>query len=235
MESAHDTYRPVALVTGANRGIGLELCRQLAALGYEVVLGARDAAKGRQAASALGEQVTACELDVAVQASVDAAAAWLDERYGRCDVLINNAGIDYDTDATAAGADLSRVQRALETNLLGAWRCTLALLPLLRHSARARIVNVSSREASLTDMGAGSPGYHVGKAALNALTRTLAAELRDERILVNAASPGWTATDMGGSGGRPISDGAASVLWAVTLPDDGPTGGFFQDGQPLAW
>jgi len=226
---------PVAVVTGGNRGIGLELCRQLQALGYDVVLGARDAAKGDEAARGLGERVTARQLDVANQASVNEAAAWVEQRYGRCDVLINNAGADYDTDAMAGSAELPRVQRALETNLFGAWRTCLALLPLLRRSPRARIVNVSSREASLTDMGAGMPGYHVGKAALNALTRTLAAELRDERILINAVSPGWTATDMGGSGGRPIADGAASILWGVTLGDDGPTGGFFQDGQPLPW
>jgi NAD(P)-dependent dehydrogenase (short-subunit alcohol dehydrogenase family) len=226
---------PVAVVTGGNRGIGLELCRQLAALGYEVVLGARDAAKGQEAAQGLGERVTARQLDVADQASVDAAAAWVRQRYGRCDVLVNNAGADYDTDAIASNADLPRVQRALETNLFGAWRTSLALLPLLRRSPRARIVNVSSREASLHDMGAGMPGYHVGKTALNALTRTLAAELRDGNILVNAVSPGWTATDMGGSGGRPIADGAASILWGITVGDDGPTGGFFQDGQPLPW
>jgi NAD(P)-dependent dehydrogenase (short-subunit alcohol dehydrogenase family) len=235
MNLAQQATAPVAVVTGGNRGIGLELCRQLEALGYEVILGARDAAKGEEAARGLGDRVTARQLDVANQASVDAAAAWVEQRYRRCDVLVNNAGADYDTDAMASSADLARVKRALETNLFGAWRTCLALSPLLRRSARARIVNVSSREASLTDMGAGMPGYHVGKAALNALTRTLAAELRDEGILVNAVSPGWTATDMGGSGGRPIADGAASILWGVTLGDDGPTGGFFQDGQPLPW
>jgi NAD(P)-dependent dehydrogenase (short-subunit alcohol dehydrogenase family) len=226
---------PVAVVTGGNRGIGLELCRQIAALGYDVVLGARDAARGQAAAQSLGERVTARQLDVADQASVEEAAAWVEQHYRRCDVLVNNAGSDYDTDAMATSADLPRVQRALETNLFGAWRTCLALLPLLRRSPRARIVNVSSREASLTDMGGGMPGYHVGKAALNALTRTMAAELRDERILVNAVSPGWTATDMGGSGGRPVVEGAASILWGVTLGDDGPSGGFFQDGQPLPW
>jgi NAD(P)-dependent dehydrogenase (short-subunit alcohol dehydrogenase family) len=155
---------PVAVVTGGNRGIGLELCRRLEALGYDVVLGARDAAKGEEAARGLGQRVSARQLDVADQASVDVAAAWVERRYGRCDVLVNNAGADYDTDAMAASADLPRVQRALDTNLFGAWRTCLALLPMLRRSARARIVNVSSREASLTDMEGGMPGYHVGKA-----------------------------------------------------------------------
>ena len=226
---------PVAVVTGANRGIGVEVCRQLVDRGFSVVLGSRDLAKGERAAKQLPGNASARQLDVADQGSVDAAAAWVAERYGRCDALVNNAGVDYDTDAMAVSADLARVHRAMETNLFGAWRTCLALLPLLRESPHGRIVNVSSEEASLADMGAGSPAYHVTKAALNALTRTLAAELRDSAVLVNAISPGWTATDMGGSGGRPIAEGAASIAWAVTLPDNGPTGGFFQDGQPLAW
>ena len=229
------TSRPVAVVTGASRGIGVEVCRQLVEHGFFVVLGSRDLAKGGQAAKQLPGNASARQLDVADQGSVDAAAAWVAERYGRCDALVNNAGVDYDTDAMAASADLARVHRAMETNLFGAWRTCLALLPLLRESPHGRIVNVSSEEASLADMGAGTPAYHVTKAALNAFTRTLAAELRDSAVLVNAVSPGWTATDMGGRGGRPIAEGAASIVWGVTLPDDGPTGGFFQDGQPLAW
>jgi NAD(P)-dependent dehydrogenase (short-subunit alcohol dehydrogenase family) len=123
----------------------------------------------------------------------------------------------------------------METNLFGAWRTALALLPLLRQSPRPRIVNVSSGSGSLADMSAGTPAYSVSKAALNALTRILAAELRSERVLVNAVCPGWVATDMGGAGGRPVADGAASVTWAVLLGDDGPTGGFFRDGRPVAW
>ena len=230
-----DGLQAVAVVTGGNRGIGLEVCRQLAQLGFLAILGARDAAKGQQAAEQLDGNVVARQLDVSNQTSVDAAAAWVTERYNRCDALINNAGVDYDTDATATDADLARVQRALETNVFGAWRTCQAFLAMLQRSPHPRIVNVSSREASLTEMGAGTPGYHVTKAALNALTRTLAAELQADRVLVNAVSPGWTATDMGGSGGRPIGDGAASIVWGVTLPDDGPTGGFFEDGQPLPW
>ena len=126
-------------------------------------------------------------------------------------------------------------RQALDTNLLGAWRAVHAVLPLLRRSAHARIVNVSSESGSLASMGAGTPAYHVSKAALNALTRTLAAELGTDGILVNAVCPGWVATDMGGPGGRPVRDGAASVRWAATLPDDGPTGGFFRDGRPVPW
>jgi len=228
---------PVAVVTGANRGIGLEVCRQLAGLGYAVVLGSRDLRKGRRAAARLGDapNVTPCQLDVADDDSVRAAARWVAERFGRCDALVNNAAIHYDSGNLAERADLVVVHEAMETNLFGAWRTTLALLPLLRRSGRGRIVNVSSEGGSLAGMGAGTPAYHVTKAALNALTRTLAAELRSAGILVNAVCPGWTATDMGGPAGRPVVDGAASVVWGVTLPDDGPTGGFFRDGRPLRW
>jgi NAD(P)-dependent dehydrogenase (short-subunit alcohol dehydrogenase family) len=174
-------------------------------------------------------------LDVADQASVDALAGEVGERLGRLDVLVNNAAIHYDTWQRAEGADLDVVQEALETNLLGAWRVTLALLPLLRKSGHGRVVNVSSELGSLANMGGGTPAYAVSKAALNALTRILAAELRRDHILVNAVCPGWAATDMGGPGGRPVAEGARSVLWGIDLPDDGPTGGFFQDGRALPW
>jgi len=161
--------------------------------------------------------------------------AELERDPGRLDVLINNAAIDYDTWQSAVDADLHVVSEALDTNLLGAWRTAQACLPLLRRSPSARIVNVSSGAGSISDMGSGAPAYSISKAALNALTRILAADLRRERILVNAACPGWVATDMGGPGGRPVEDGAASVMWAVCLPDDGPTGGFFRDGRQLDW
>jgi NAD(P)-dependent dehydrogenase (short-subunit alcohol dehydrogenase family) len=233
-----DTARPVAVVTGANRGIGLEVCRQLAERGYAAVLGSRSVERGEAAARRLadaGLEVHACRLDVADADSVERAAGWVARSFGRCDALVNNAAIDYDTDERAATADLERVHRAMETNMFGAWRTTLALLPLLRRAAHPRIVNVSSEAGSLASMGAGTPAYHVTKAALNALTRTLAAELRADGVLVNAICPGWTATDMGGRGGRPVSEGAASVVWGVLLPDDGPTGGFFRDGHPLPW
>ena len=226
----------VAVVTGANRGIGLDVCRQLAALGYAVVLGSRDPDKGRAAADRLGSpRVVSCRLDVADEASVRAAADWVGARFGRCDALVNNAAIDYDPAERASSADLGVVHDAMETNLFGAWRTTLAFLPLLRASGHGRIVNVSSESGSLASMGAGAPAYSVSKASMNALTRILAAELRPAGILVNAICPGWTATDMGGHAGRPVADGAASVVWGVTLPDDGPTGGFFRDGRSLRW
>jgi NAD(P)-dependent dehydrogenase (short-subunit alcohol dehydrogenase family) len=230
--------RPVAVVTGANRGIGREVVRRLAGEGHRVVLGARDEARGRAAADELGGAaagIVAYALDVADDESVRAAAARVGAELGRCDALVNNAAVDYDTDARATTADLGRVQRAMETNLYGAWRTAVAFLPLLRRSPHPRLVNVSSGGGSISEMGAGTPAYSVSKAALNALTRILAAELRADGVLVNAVCPGWAATDMGGPGGRPVGEGAASVVWAVLLDDDGPTGGFFRDGGPVAW
>jgi NAD(P)-dependent dehydrogenase (short-subunit alcohol dehydrogenase family) len=216
----------VALVTGGNRGIGLEVCRQLARNGHDVFLGSRDRAKGERVARGL----RVVQLDVSDPGSVERAAREIDF----LDILVNNAAILYDTWARGTDADLDQVHTALETNLFGAWRTTQAFLPQLRASAHGRVVNVSSEGGSLSGMGGGTPAYSVSKAALNALTRVLAAELRRDRILVNAICPGWTDTDMG-QGGRPVEQGAASVVWAAELPDGGPTGGFFRDGRPLPW
>lgn len=174
-------------------------------------------------------------LDVTDTDGLAAAAVAVGEAAGHVDVLVNNAAIHYDTWQDASTADLAVVREAWETNVLGAWQTTQAFLPLLRRSAHPRIVMVSSESGSLASMGGGTPAYHVTKAALNALTRTLAAELRRDRILVNAVCPGWVATDMGGAGGRPVADGAASVLWAVDLPDSGPTSTFTRDGRPIPW
>jgi NAD(P)-dependent dehydrogenase (short-subunit alcohol dehydrogenase family) len=229
---------PVSLVTGGNRGIGREVCRRLAELGHTVILTARDPAKAEAAAAALaghGAPVRSFPLDVTGDGDAARLTDHLAERYGRLDVLVNNAAIDYDTWQRVSGADLDVVQEAVETNLYGPWRLTMALLPLLRASAHPRIVNVSSEAGSLASMGAGTPAYNVTKAGLNALTRMFAADLRADRILVNSVCPGWVATDMGGPGGRPVADGAAGIVWAATLPDDGPTGGFFRDGRPLPW
>ena len=229
---------PLALVTGANRGIGFEVCRQLAMRGFVVLLSARDEAKARAAADKLNRtgSVEPLVLDVADAGSIARAAAEVTDRFGYLNVLINNAAIHYDTWEKVENADIDgTVTEAIETNLLGPWRMVQAFLPLLRKTRTARIVNVSSESGSLAEMGAGPPAYQVTKAGLNALTRTLAGELRGTGILVNAVCPGWVATDMGGSGGRPVSDGAAGIVWAATLPDGGPTGGFFRDGKPLPW
>jgi NAD(P)-dependent dehydrogenase (short-subunit alcohol dehydrogenase family) len=230
--------RAIALVTGANRGIGREVVRQLAQAGFTTILGARDPDKGEAAAAELrghGLGVEFRRIDVADAESVKVLGEGLASDFRRLDVLVNNAAVHYDTWQSGADADLDVVREALETNVLGAWRTAQACLRLLRRSPHGRLVNVSSGAGSLAGMGAGAPGYSVSKAALNAMTRILAAELRDDGVLVNAVCPGWVATDMGGSGGRPVEQGGASVMWAVTLADDGPTGGFFRDGRPLEW
>ncbi|GAB3904807.1 SDR family oxidoreductase [Kibdelosporangium lantanae] len=222
-----------ALVTGANRGIGREVCRQLAALGHTVLLTARSAESAAHAARDLGGNVRPLKLDVTDGADVERVVDEVTERFGRLDVLVNNAAITYDTWQRAVSADLDVVRHAMETNLYGAWRLTQGLLPLLTASDHARVVNVSSGAGSLAEMGGGTPAYAISKVSLNALTRMLAAELPG--ILVNAVCPGWVATDMGGPGGRPVAKGAAGIVWAATLDDDGPTGGFFRDRQPIAW
>jgi len=217
----------IAVITGANRGIGLEVARQLAARGDTAILTARDLTKAQAAAERVG--ASAAQLDVTDPENVQRFA----ETVAEVDALVNNAAINYDTGERATTADLDVVRDTLETNLLGAWRTAQALLPKLQRSAHPRIVNVSSGSGQLSDMGGGTPAYRVSKTALNALTRMLAAEV--PRARVNSVCPGWVATDMGGAGGRPVADGAAGVVWAIDVPDDGPTGGFFRDGQCLPW
>ncbi|MFE2867622.1 SDR family oxidoreductase [Embleya sp. NPDC059259] len=229
---------PISLVTGANRGIGREVARRLGLVGHTVLLGARAVESAESAARELraaGLDAHPVHLDVTDPAGVRHAAAEVERRFGGLDTLVNNAAISYDSRQRATDADLAVVVEAGETNLYGPWRTVQAFLPLLRRSAHPRIVNVSSEAASLTNMGGGAPAYTVSKVGLNALTRMLAAELRPDRILVNAICPGWVATDPGGPGGRPVEAGAAGIVWAATLPDAGPTGGFFRDTRPLPW
>jgi NAD(P)-dependent dehydrogenase (short-subunit alcohol dehydrogenase family) len=231
----------VALVTGANRGIGREVARQLSERGYEVLVSARDGQKARTAAEELtrstGRALTPLTLDVSDPQSIAAAAERVRAEPGRLDVLVNNAGIGSDFGVSGTEPDFAAVQRALDTNFYGAYRLTVELLGLLRESAHPRIVNVSSGMGGVAEMGGWSPGYRVSKAALNAMTRILATELKDARFLVNSACPGFVNTDMGGPMGatKPVEDGAAGIVWLATLPDDGPSGGFFRDGQPVAF
>jgi NAD(P)-dependent dehydrogenase (short-subunit alcohol dehydrogenase family) len=228
-----------ALVSGANRGLGLEVVRQLAATGMTVLLGSRDLALGERAAQRLrrdGGDVTAVRLDVTNQADIDAVAGHIEKTYGRLDVLINNAGAYYDMGEVPSSIDLDTVRAALETNLFGAWRVCEALLPLMRPFGFGRIVNVSSGCGSSAVDGECCPAYRVSKAALNTYTRTLAAELSGSGILVNAVCPGWTHTDMGGAGGRPAGESAQGVVWAACLPPtSSTTGRFFRDRQLIHW
>jgi NAD(P)-dependent dehydrogenase (short-subunit alcohol dehydrogenase family) len=228
----------VALVTGANRGLGFEVTRQLAARGYTVLLGARDPAKGRQAAKRLAGgagEVTPVTLDVDRPGQVDALAARIGREHGRLDVLVNNAGGHLDRGARAESEDIDAVQAALDTHLLGAWRLCRALLPLMRRHGYGRIVNVTSGCANGWPGGVGYPAYRVSKAALNTFTRVLAAELAGSGILVNAVCPGWTATDLGGRGGGPVERGAAGIVWAACLPEPGINGALLRDGQRIDW
>ncbi len=236
----------VVLVTGAAHGLGREVARQLTAAAYQVVITARDAERAAQVADELGPSVSALPvgLDVSDPLSVTAAAKALTASPGRLDALINNAAAYVDWTETATEANLDDAHQVMETNLFGAWRLTQALLPLLRKSPAPRVVNVSSGAGSHDDQafglrsrGGAAASYGITKAALNALTSTLATELADTGILVNAVCPGLTATWPGAEnmGARPVSDSAPGIVWAATLPDDGPTGGFFRDGMPLPW
>jgi NAD(P)-dependent dehydrogenase (short-subunit alcohol dehydrogenase family) len=226
---------PIALVTGANRGLGRETARQLAERGYETIVSARDESKAREAAEAIGGRPL--QLDVADPASIERAAAAIGEDPGALDVLVNNAGAGFDFGVSGAEPDFDAIERSLETNFLGAYRLTVALLPLLRASGHPRIVNVSSGMGAVNEMGGWSPGYRVSKASLNAMTRILAAELESDGVKVNSACPGFVKTDMGTPMGayKSIEDGASGIVWLATLPDDGPSGGFFRDGKRLAF
>jgi len=226
----------VALVSGGNRGIGLEVCRQLAGREITVVMGSRDDEQGRAAASGLPDSVVVRQLDVTDPGSVERLSHSVEEEFGRLDILVNNAAISNDAGQRGVDADLDRVKEALEANLFGAWRLCEMAIPLMRRNSYGRIVNVSTGLAALEDMGGGYPGYRVSKTALNVLMRILASELRGSGILVNAVNPGWVQTDMGGSGAtRPVEEGAEALVWAATLSNNGPTGGFFRDRQPVAW
>ena len=227
----------VALVTGANRGIGHETARQLAAQGYTVIASARDAAKAEAAVAAIEGDVRPLELDVSDPASIDAAVQAVKADPGRLDVLVNNAGVGLDWGVSGTDPDFDKIQETFDTNLLGAYRIAIGLLPLLHASEHPRIVNVSSGMGGVTEMGGWSPGYRISKASLNAVTRILSTELADAGVLVNSACPGFVATDMGGQFGatKPVEDGAAGIVWLATLPDDGPSGGFFRDAKQIAF
>ncbi len=226
----------VALVSGANRGIGREVVRQLAVRGVTTILGSRDEEKGRTAAEGIDGEVVVRRLDVTDEKGIQNLAHEVEEEFGRLDVLVNNAGVSMDSGRRGVNADLDVVRETLELNLFGAWRLCEAFVPLMQRNNYGRIVNVSSGMGALNEMGGGSPAYRVSKTALNALTRILASELRGSGILVNSVCPGWVRTDMGGSGAaRSVEEGADTLVWAATLADNGPTGGFFRDRRPIPW
>jgi NAD(P)-dependent dehydrogenase (short-subunit alcohol dehydrogenase family) len=223
----------LALVTGGNRGIGLEVARQLGRDGMRILLGSRDPQRGEAAAATLrgeGLDITPLELDVADPAAAASVGPAIEAAGGRLEVLVNNAGVY--PGGRASQIDFDVVEETWQANAAGAWRVAVAAIPFMEPGAR--IVNVSSGAGSLTTMDASMPAYNVSKAALNAITRVLAADLPG--LLVNSVCPGWVRTDMCGAGAsRSVEEGAASVLWAARLGPDGPTGGFFRDGSPVEW
>jgi NAD(P)-dependent dehydrogenase (short-subunit alcohol dehydrogenase family) len=229
----------VAVVTGGNRGIGREICRQLAELNIEVVLTARDIEAGNAAAGQFSEgglPVQFHPLDVSQPTSVKQLADFVADTLGRLDILVNNAGIYIDRGISPLEIEPSLVQKTLDTNLFGPLYLCQSIIPIMKKKRYGRIVNISSQMGSLTDMGRGGLAYRVSKTALNALSRVLANELSGTNILVNTVDPGWVRTDMGGSSApRSVSEGADTATWLATLPDDGPTGGFFRDRQQRTW
>jgi NAD(P)-dependent dehydrogenase (short-subunit alcohol dehydrogenase family) len=238
--------KTIVLVTGANKGIGYEIAAGLGALGWTVGVGARDKERREAAVEKLragGVDAFGVPLDVTDDASVAAAARLIEERTGRLDVLVNNAGVTGGGPQEPTVVDPAAVRTAVETNVIGVLRVTNAMLPLLRRSASPRIVNMSSSVGSLArqtdpaaETGPLSAAYSPSKSMLNALTIQYAKELRDTNILINAGCPGYTATDLNGFRGvRTPEQGAAIAIQLATLPDDGPTGGFFEDAGVVPW
>jgi NAD(P)-dependent dehydrogenase (short-subunit alcohol dehydrogenase family) len=236
----------IALVTGANKGIGYEIAAGLGALGMRVGVGARNAANRDTAVEKLraaGVDAFGVALDVTDDASVNAAAALIEQQFGRLDVLVNNAGITGGRDQLPTSVDPDTIRTVVETNVIGVVRVTNAMLPLLRRSASPRIVNMSSTVGSLTrqsnpdlDMGPISGAYSPSKTFLNAVTVQYVKELAGTNILINAACPGYCATDLNNfSGVRTAEQGAQTAIRLATLPADGPNGGFFDDEGPIAW
>jgi NAD(P)-dependent dehydrogenase (short-subunit alcohol dehydrogenase family) len=229
----------VALVTGANRGIGYEICHQLGQAGYTVVLTARDPQKGAKAAELLRQQGLAVHfhpLDVTDPAAARQAADFVARELGRLDALVNNAAVALDPRASLETVCLDVLRRTLETNLAGALSCCQAFLPMMRQQEYGRIVNVSSGRGSFSKLAAGGPCYRISKTALNALTVILADEVKETNILVNAMTPGWVRTRLGGlKARRSTSQGAETAVWLAMLPDDGPRGQFFRDRKEFPW
>lgn len=234
------TEKRIALVTGANRGIGHEICRQLADVGMHVILTSRDAAKGEAAAQVIqreGKDVVFHPLDVSDEGSVNAALAFVRAEYGRLDVLVNNAAVYLDEGMRLLDVDIATVRTTMDINFYGVLHMCRAFVPLMREKGYGRVVNVSSESGQVNHLDVGTPSYAISKTALNALTQVIAYEVRRSTdIKVNAMCPGWVRTDMGGMNAvRSVEEGADTAIWLATLPSNGPSGGFFRDRKPIEW
>ncbi|HEY2324363.1 MAG TPA: SDR family NAD(P)-dependent oxidoreductase [Thermoanaerobaculia bacterium] len=225
----------IALVTGSSRGIGHEVARQLVKRDHDVIVTARKAADAARAAKAIGARYSHA-LDTADAKSIDALGAYIESEIGALDVLVNNAAILLDEGKSIASVDPAAFEETWRANTLGPFLMTQRLAPLLRKSDHGRVVNVSSGAGQLSSMSSYAPSYSTSKAALNAITILFANALRRDHILVNCVDPGWVRTDMGGrSAPRSVEEGADTIVWLATLPDRGPTGGFFHDRKQIAW
>ena len=234
------TIEKIALVTGANKGIGLEIVRQLAKAGFRVFLTARDRQRGEEASKTLqqdGMSVEFLQLDVADETSIDKLAKELPSQIDHLDVLVNNAGIYLDaSNASVLEVEPTLILQTLQTNTLGPLRLTQKLVPLLAQSNAGKVINVSSGGGQLTDMSDWAPAYSLSKTALNAVTGMMAAALRDKHIVVNSICPGWVRTDMGGSGAsRSVQQGADTVTWLATEAPSDLTGKFLRDRKVIPW
>jgi NAD(P)-dependent dehydrogenase (short-subunit alcohol dehydrogenase family) len=231
--------KKIAVVSGANRGIGFETCRQLSQLGFLTILTSRDENKGKAAVELLlqeGGDLIYHQLDVADLNSITRLASYLKENFDRCDILINNAGVFLDRGKSVFDVPLEVLQETLEINFIGALSMCRAFAPFMRVHQYGRIVNVSSGMGSIANMAGYSAAYKLSKLVMNAMTRIMADEIKEINIKVNTMAPGWVRTDMGGpSAPRSLAQGADTIIWLATLPDDGPTGGFFEDRKPIAW
>lgn len=242
-----DTKQRVAVVTGANRGIGFEITRQLAKKNILVVLTSRKPDSGEIACKDLQKQelpVRYFKLDVDHASDIIALGQFMEKEFGRCDILVNNAGIFLDKAATDDPEDypsifhakIETIEKAIRTNVYGPLLLAQTIVPLMKKNGYGRIVNMSSGMGQLTEMNGGYPGYRFSKTGLNVLTRVFNDELEGENILINSMCPGWVKTDMGGVGAtRSIPEGADTAVWLATLPDGGPRGKFFRDRKEIPW
>lgn len=229
----------IALISGANRGIGLETCKELAQLGMKVILTSRDPIQGQAALSEITEmdsKIVYHQLDITDQDSIDKLQTYIKKEFGRLDVLVNNAGIYLDQGISVFDLSAKELQKTLDVNLFGAFRLSQAFIPMMRSQKYGRVINVSSGMGSLEEMGGMNAAYKVSKTALNALTRVFAGELLNTNIKVNAMCPGWVRTRMGGPAApRSLEQGVDTIIWLATLPEDGPSGGYFRDREPIPW